>query len=109
METRTIEIFWQDLSERMQQEIAGYMGMAVEDVPYETNWDAIAMCSFDIGNDKDVTVVIDDRLPTIAVDWDGGEWFVQEEAASEILDAIPEDADREQYIVEYLTSGGVIP
>lgn len=51
METRTIEIFWQDLSERMQQEIAGYMGMAVEDVPYETNWDAIAMCSFDIGDD----------------------------------------------------------
>lgn len=69
METRTIEIFWQDLSERMQQEIAGYMAMSVDDVPLETNWDSIAMCSFDIGDDvKGVTVVIDDRLPTIAVD-----------------------------------------
>lgn len=54
-------------------------------------------------------VFIDDRIPIIAVDWDGGGWFADELAASEILDAIPEDADREQYIVEYLTSGGVIP
>ena len=97
----------------MQQEIAGYMNMAVDDVPLETNWDAIAMCSFDIdiGNDDDnkgVQVVIDDCLPTIAVDWDGGEWFVQEEVASEILDSIPNGVDREQYIIDYLTSGGVI-
>ena len=45
---KTIEIFWQDLSPSMQSEIAGYLNMHVDDVPCETNWDAVAMCSFDM-------------------------------------------------------------
>jgi hypothetical protein len=126
---KTIEVFWQDLSESLQTEIAGYLNMHVDDVPLETNWDAMALCSFDVDDNEDsndhdfawkiantvvplkeagYTVEINEHLQTIAVDWPNGHgWFAQGEDAQEIFDDIPDDVDERDYILYYLESVGV--
>lgn len=43
-----IEIFWRDLTEEAQIEIAEQLGMNVDDVESETNWDVFPIATTEI-------------------------------------------------------------
>lgn len=43
MSEKLIEIYWSDLTQKAQESIAELIGIAVDNIPYETNWDTVSM------------------------------------------------------------------
>jgi hypothetical protein len=47
-----IEIFWADLTEKAQKEMAEILGEPVEEIAASHNWDAFPMCTFEMEKEE---------------------------------------------------------